>query len=138
MLVLGTGGAAAAALVAFDGSRLYVAGRRPGAGPALAAAVGVAAAEVPWGRPLPGALVVNATPLGMEEEALPAGVVEEASGLIDLPYGAGPTPAVAEARRRGLPVAGGLEVLVAQAALSFRIWTGREAAVEVMRRAAAG
>ena len=69
--------------------------------------------------------MVNATPLGMHGEALPPGVVEEAAGLIDLPYGAEPTPAVAAARRLGRPAADGLDVLVAQAALSFRLWTGR-------------
>jgi len=137
VLVLGTGGAAAAALVAFGAAALSVSGRRPGAGRALAADLGVEAEEVPWGRPVPGVVVVNATPLGMQGEPLPAGLVDEATGLIDLPYGAAPTPAVAAARREGRPTADGLDLLVAQAALSFRLWTGGEAPVDVMRRAAA-
>jgi shikimate dehydrogenase len=137
VLVLGAGGAAAAALVAFAGSVLAISARRPGAAGALAAAVGVEAREVPWGVPVPGAVVVNATPLGMQGEALPPGVLAAAvGGLIDLPYAEEATPAIAEARRRGWPAAGGLEVLVAQAALAFRLWTGREAPLDVMRRAA--
>jgi shikimate dehydrogenase len=136
VLVLGAGGAAAAAAVAFAGSSLAFSARRPEAARALAAAVGVAAREVPWGLPMPGAVVVNATPLGMSGEPLPPGMVEAAGGLIDLPYGEDATPAVAEARRRGLPAVEGLDVLVAQAALSFRLWTGREPALEAMRRAA--
>ena len=136
LLVLGAGGAAAAALVAFAGSTLMVATRRGGAGAELGAFLGVPVREVPWGEPVPGAIVVNATVLGMQGEPLPPGVVEEARGLIDLPYGADATPAAATARRLGLPAADGREVLVAQAALSFRIWTGREAPLEVMRRAA--
>ncbi|MBM3695962.1 MAG: shikimate dehydrogenase [Actinobacteria bacterium] len=138
VLVLGGGGAAAAALVAFAGVPLAVATRCPGAGGALAAARGIRAAEVAWGQPAPGALLVNATTLGMHGEPLPLVLVEEAAGLIDLPYGEAATPAVRQARERGLPVADGLEVLVAQAALSFRIWTGCEAPVAVMRRAARG
>jgi shikimate dehydrogenase len=136
ILVLGAGGAAAAALVAFAGSGLTVATRRRGAGRELGAALGVPVREAAWGEPVAGAIVVNATPLGMLGEPLPAGVIEEALGLIDLPYGADATPAVTTARRLGRPAADGLEVLVAQAALSFRLWTGREAPIEAMRRAA--
>ncbi len=112
--------------------------RRPGAGRALAAALGVPAREVAWGEPVPGVMVVNATPLGMNGEALPPGLVEEAAGLIDMAYGAEPTPAVVAARRLGRPAADGLDLLVAQAALSFRLWTGVEADFGAMRRAAAG
>jgi shikimate dehydrogenase len=137
VLVLGGGGAAAAALIAFAGRGLAVATRRAGAGRALAAALGVPAREVAWGEPVSGVTVVNATPLGMNGEALPPGLVEEATGLIDMPYGAEPTPAVAAARRLGRPVADGLDLLAAQAALSFLLWTGVEADFGVMRQAAA-
>lgn len=136
VLLLGGGGAAAAALVALAGARPAVATRRPGAGQALAEALGVAATGVPWGEPLAGAVVVNATPLGMQGEELPPGVVESAGGLIDLAYGPEPTSAVVLARRRGLPVADGLDVLVAQAALSFELWVGRPAPMAVMEAAA--
>jgi len=136
VLVLGGGGAAAAALVALAGGGVSIATRRPGAGEALAATLGVAATGVPWGRPQPGYVVVNATPLGMEGEPLPPGVVEEAAGLIDLPYGREPTPAVLLARARGLPVADGLDHLVAQAALSFELWAGVPAPLGAMEAAA--
>lgn len=136
VLVLGAGGAAAAALVAFAGCELSVATRRGGAGRDLGAALGIPAREVAWGEPVAGVIVVNATPLGMHGEPLPPGVVEEAAGLIDLPYGAERTPAVSAARRLGRPTADGLDVLVAQAALSFRLWTGVAADVGAMRRAA--
>jgi len=136
VLVLGSGGAAAAALVAFEGEPLVVAARRPGAGARLAAAVGIEAAEAPWGSAIEGAVLVNATPLGMHGEALPKGVVEAAVGLIDLPYGGAATPAAEASRRRGKPVADGLDVLVAQAGLSFRIWTGQEPPLAAMRLAA--
>jgi len=136
VLVLGTGGAAAAVLIAVEGRDIAIAGRRAGAGGALAAAVRVRAVEIPWGRARPGAVVVNATPVGMEGESLPPGLVEEASGLVDLPYGSGPTPAAALARRRGLRVVDGLDHLVAQAALSFELWTGVPAPRAAMEAAA--
>ena len=136
VLVLGGGGAAAAALVALAGARAAVATRRPEAGRALAEALRVPTTVIPWGEPLAGAVVVNATPLGMQGEELPPGVIEVAGGLIDLPYGTEPTPAVALARRRGLPVADGLDLLVAQAALSFELWAGRPAPLAVMEAAA--
>ncbi|MBN2113820.1 MAG: shikimate dehydrogenase [Acidimicrobiia bacterium] len=138
VLVLGAGGAAAAVLAALGGARLAIAARRAGAGAALAGRLGIEAEEVPWGDPLPGAVVVNSTPLGREGESLPAGVVEESAGLYDLPCRPGGSPAVLLARGRGLPVADGWDHLVAQGALSFTRWTGLPAPIEVMRRAATG
>ena len=123
-LVLGAGGAAAAALAALEGRRLFVSARRPGAGRETARRVRVACEEIPWGRPVEGAVVVNATPLGMSGEVLPDALTRAASGLFDMAYGDRPTPAVVDARRRSLPVADGLAMLVAQAARSFEVWTG--------------
>ncbi len=74
-------------------------------------------------------LVVNATPV--RDEVL----VEVRPGvtLIDLPY---PETATAKAARAaGARVISGLEVLVAQGAASFELWTGLPAPVEVMRSA---
>jgi shikimate dehydrogenase len=74
-------------------------------------------------------IVINATPV--QDEVL----VELGRGqtLIDLPY---PDSATAgAARRAGARVLDGLEVLVAQGAESFELWTGVPAPVEVMRRA---
>jgi shikimate dehydrogenase len=130
VLVLGGGGAASAALVAgADRARLVAARREPSA-----AALGVP--TVDWGTGVPGSVVVNATPLGMEGEPLPAPVIEEAAGLIDLTYGVAETPAVATMRGSRRPVVDGISVLVAQAAASFTIWTGVEAPIEAMEQAA--
>ncbi|MDD6337548.1 MAG: shikimate dehydrogenase [Lentisphaeria bacterium] len=46
------------------------------------------------------------------------------------------TAILAGCRARGMKVSGGLPMLVHQGAESFRIWTGRDAPVEVMRHAA--
>jgi shikimate dehydrogenase len=136
VLLLGGGGAAAAALLALEGRDLRIATRRPGAGIALAQRLGVVADEVPWGAGVRDAVVVNATPIGMHGETLPDGVLEAACGLFEMAYGPEPTPAVARARRDGVPVAEGLDMLVAQAARSFTLWTGVVAPIEAMREAA--
>lgn len=136
VLVLGSGGAAAATLVALQHRQLAISARRPGAGTALAERLGIAAPEIPWGESRAGAVVVNATPLGMAGEDLPAGILESAVGLVDLPYGGEPTPAVLRSRAAGLPTVDGIDVLVAQAARSFEIWTGRPAPVTAMQEAA--
>lgn len=74
-------------------------------------------------------LVVNAT--SERDEVL----VDLGPGqtLIDLPYPA--TATAREAELRGARVLDGLDVLVAQGATSFELWTGVPAPVEVMRAA---
>jgi shikimate dehydrogenase len=132
-LVLGGGGAAAAALIALEGRPLFVATRRPEAAVELVERTGVAADRVAWGSPVSGAVVVNATPLGMSSDGLPSALLDQASGLFDMPYGPEPTEAVKQAVALGVPVVAGLEMLVAQAALSFELWTGVRAPRDAMR-----
>lgn len=60
----------------------------------------------------------------------------EYSHVVDLVYRSGPTPLLVAAAEQGCRTVDGLDVLVAQGALSFEIWTGRPAPLEVMRRAA--
>lgn len=74
-------------------------------------------------------LVVNATPV-RDKVLVP---LRPGQTLVDLPYPASAT-AVA-AREAGARVVEGLEVLVAQGAASFELWTGVAAPVDVMRRA---
>ena len=115
----------------------------PQASPVVIGAGGVAAAFMhalpharqfsrrgTWPPDVEGAdLVVNATSERGEV------VVEVSAGqtLVDLPYPE--TATAAAARVAGAAVIGGLEVLVAQGAASFELWTGRAAPVDVMRNA---
>jgi shikimate dehydrogenase len=74
-------------------------------------------------------LVVNAT--SERDEVLAR--LRSGQTLVDLPY---PETATARAARAaGARVVTGLEVLVAQGAASFELWTGVPAPVEAMRRA---
>jgi shikimate dehydrogenase len=136
ILILGAGGAAAAALVGAAGRVVFLSARRGDRARALADRVGAEAGLIRFGAGVARALVVNATPLGMGGEILPRDLLGTASGLVDLVYGDDTTPAVSAARDSGLPVMDGIEFLVLQAAASFEWWTGLVAPIEVMLEAA--
>lgn len=136
VLVLGNGGAAAAACLAAQGRTLYVSARRSEAAAELVGRIDRPAVVIPWGTAVVEAIVVNATPLGMKGEPLADRVVELASGLVDMAYGPDETPAVARAKEMKIPVSDGIDVLVAQAADSFKLWTGLEPPISVMESAA--
>jgi shikimate dehydrogenase len=74
-------------------------------------------------------LVVNATPV--QDEVLVR--LGPGQTLVDLPYPGSATAAAA--REAGATVLDGLDVLVAQGAASFELWTGVPAPVEAMRAA---
>jgi shikimate dehydrogenase len=110
-VILGDGGAADAFRAALPGARVFA--RRGDWPPEVAAAD----------------LVVNAT--SERDEILVQ--LGQGQTLVDLPY---PETATARAAAdAGAHVVSGLEVLVAQGAASFELWTGVSAPVEVMRRA---
>ena len=133
-LVLGAGGAARAAAwaLAQAGAEVTVWSRTSQSAAELAADLGVAHSE----RPGPSEMLVNATSVGLRSgdslEGLP---LVDASVVVDLVYGSGPTPVVGWAEERGARVVDGLEVLVRQGARSLALWTGAEPPVDAMRRA---
>jgi 3-dehydroquinate dehydratase/shikimate dehydrogenase len=138
--VLGVGGAGASAAVGlrFAGAEVALFNR----GRERAAEVG-RRLRMPWA---PSSeldvsrfdLVVNATPLGrLDEDPLPFAVdrLRAGSVVVDMVYRAGEVTAVAAAaRRRGLTVIDGREILLYQAGLQFRMMTGREFPLEAARR----
>jgi shikimate dehydrogenase len=134
-LVLGSGGAAAAALVALEGRPLFVSARRSEAATRMVERIASEATFRPWGEGCQ-AVVINCTPLGMLGELLPDAVLRTATGLFEMAYGPLPTPAETACREQGKPVADGIDLLVSQAACSFVIWTGVEPALDVMESAA--
>lgn len=138
VVLFGAGGAARAAAVALGrlGARVEVVARREEAAAEVADLAGRMGAEV--GRVDEPALVVNATPLGLHGESLPARFSDLTAGqtALDLVYGPADTPFLAAARRGGAQAHDGLAMLVAQAARSFERWTGVAAPVEQMEAAA--
>lgn len=133
ILILGSGGAAAAALATIPSrGDFYLAARRRAPAERLTGRLG--GEVVPWGTAVAGAVVVNATPLGMQGEHLPRGIVDAAAGLIDLPYAGEETHAVGVAKQLGISYADGHEFLLRQAIASFTSWTGARIEVEALQR----
>ena len=133
-LVLGAGGAARAAswALAHAGARVTVWNRTHTRARALADELGVESAE----RPGPAELLVNATSVGLRpDDSLDGLPLVDASVVVDLVYGDASTPLARWAAERGARLVDGLEVLVRQGARSLTLWTGREAPLDVMRRA---
>jgi shikimate dehydrogenase len=133
-LVLGAGGAARAAAwaLAQAGAEVTLWSRTPERAAELASALGVGHSE----RPGSAELLVNATSVGLRPgDTLDGLPLVDARVVVDLVYGAGPTPIVRWAEERGARVIDGLEVLVRQGARSLAVWTGEEPPVDSMRRA---
>ncbi len=151
-LVLGAGGSARAvvwALLDVGAASVSVWNRTPERARELADALGAQAVA----RPVQAELLVNCTSVGLQRSAtdeealnqldLSADQVGRYEYVVDLVYrgsshpGPAPaTPLLAAASSRGASTVGGLEVLVAQGALSFEHWTGRPAPLAAMRAGA--
>jgi shikimate dehydrogenase len=87
-------------------------------------------------------LLINCTPVGMagtqeeKESPVPSEVIPPSALVFDLVYHPMKTRLMAAAQKRGASVLGGLPMLVYQGAESFRLWTGIEAPLDVMFKAA--
>ena len=86
------------------------------------------------------ALLVNATPAGMWPAAvdeLPAPLTRLRKGMlvVDLVYNPEQTALLRTAQDAGCDTVSGVEMLVAQGAAAFRMFTGVDAPVDVMRQA---
>lgn len=141
-LVLGAGGAGRAIALALGraDAQVVVAARRLEAANDAAALTpdghGLSLDDV--GKALPDVdLVVNATPIGMRGEAPLVDPAALADGAVvaDTVYHPSETPLLAAAREQGVRCIGGLGMLVHQAAISFRLFTGTEPPLEAMRTA---
>ena len=143
-LVFGAGGAARAcalALARAAATRITVVARDPASTMDLRQALDGLSSELVVtafddAAAAPADLVVNATPLGVDGEELPLPPIDDSTLVVDLLYHPAITPMQATARERGATVFGGLGLLVHQAALSFELWTGHPAPLEVMSAAA--
>ncbi len=140
MLILGAGGAARAAAYALraEGARVIVAARREEMGRRLARAVNGETVSWEGAEGLEVDAVINATPVGMYPyvDASPLDLARlRASVVFDMVYYPLATRFITEARGRGLITICGLEMLVAQGARQFEIWTGLTAPRALMEQA---
>ncbi|HYV84787.1 MAG TPA: shikimate dehydrogenase [Patescibacteria group bacterium] len=138
--VVGAGGAARAVLEGLRGrgADVTIFNRTPAHALDLARRTG--ARHLAWSR-LRGHrcdLLINTTPVGQAPRAdatpVPAAWVR-ARRVYDLIYNPPETLLLRRARARGAEVRGGLEMFVSQGAAQFRLFTGRRAPRDVMRRA---
>jgi shikimate dehydrogenase len=148
-LILGAGGSARAAAWALreaGASEVSIWNRTSARAETLARELGVRAVRTPG----PADLLINCTSVGLREGAIERSATEgealnqlgltfdqvgEYSYVVDFVYRTGSTQLLAAATAHGARTLDGLEILVAQGALSFELWTGRTAPLEVMRRA---
>ena len=142
-LVIGSGGAARAVVRAIEKMGVARTGiaARDSVKASGVASLSASGEVVPWGdvetRVAAADLVVNATSVGMGgEDLLPGSDFRPGQTVVDLIYSPPSTPFVERARHAGADAWGGLGMLIHQAALSFRLWTGVEAPLEAMSAAA--
>jgi 3-dehydroquinate dehydratase/shikimate dehydrogenase len=139
-LLLGAGGVARALahLLHRNGAKLTITNRTYARAQELAEELGCVIA--PWeGRhAVLCDLVVNATSVGMhpnvDESPLHASFFKPGMVVFDTVYTPETTLLVKEARARGCHVLTGVDMFVRQAALQFRLFTGQEPPLDVMRK----
>ncbi|HMT08376.1 MAG TPA: shikimate dehydrogenase [Pyrinomonadaceae bacterium] len=136
--VFGAGGAARAVVYALkqEGANVTVFARDAAKGSAFADEFGVTFAQ-PVHFEADFDVVVNATPLGMKaplenDSIVTADDLMNAKLVFDLVTKPFDTPLIAEAIKAGASTIGGIEMLVAQGAKQFEIWTGKPGPAELM------
>jgi shikimate dehydrogenase len=83
-------------------------------------------------------LIVHCTTIGMKHSSqegqspLSLEVIPRNVLVYDLVYNPWPTPLLRLAQKAGANILGGLPMLVYQGAASFKLWTGKEAPVDIM------
>lgn len=143
-LVLGAGGSARAAVWALldaGASPVSIFNRTAERARTLAGQLGAS----PVSEPVAAELLVNCTSVGLSGSVDERTVLSQLSltperlasyrHVVDLVYAAHPTVLIALARASGATAVDGREILLAQGALSFELWTGLAAPLEAMRAA---
>ena len=141
-LVLGAGGAARAVVWGLTraGADVAVWNRTPERAASLCAELGGRVEAEPAAGEYE--LVVNSTSVGMggedpfESLPLSRDWFGRSQTVVDMVYGEQQSRLLQAAAEAGADVVDGLEVLVCQGAASFRLWTGIEPPLDVMREAA--
>ena len=83
-------------------------------------------------------LLVNCSPVGMKhsntecESPLEAKLIPKGALVYDVIYNPLETPLLADAKKAGARTLSGLAMLVYQGAMSFELWTGKEAPIDIM------
>jgi shikimate dehydrogenase len=147
VLLLGAGGAgrmAALKCAAAGATELFLVNRTSAKAVEIAAEIARQFPRVRVSVGYPGSdvdLLLNATSLGLKpEDPSPLEekefLISRARAVYDMIYKPAETRLLASAKAAGCQTANGLGMLVGQGARAFKLWTGHEAPVQIMRRAA--
>ena len=136
VLVLGAGGASRAVLYALKkaGAQILLWNRTREKAVKLADRFGVRAVDSVEEAIEEAEVIVNTTSVGLKEDDPPLfdyGLIKREHVVIDLIYRE--TPLIRTARERGCSFQTGFPMLVYQGAESFRIWTGCEPPLKIMK-----
>lgn len=142
ILILGAGGAARAAAAALEerGASVRILARNREKAVQVGAEVGCAAGDLGVLLNSQWDILINATPVGggslAEQTLVPKALLKSGGIVLDMIYDPLETRLLREATQAGCTVISGFEMLLAQAAAQFEVWTGSEAPVDAMRSAA--
>ncbi|MDD4308328.1 MAG: shikimate dehydrogenase [Thermoplasmata archaeon] len=149
-VVLGAGGAAKAIAVALaleHAGKIFILNRTPSAADKIAATVSKVSGsriETSGLERMEEALaeadiLINATPIGMSgispRTAVPKDLFRRNMNVFDIVYEPMETQHLRDARMAGARTIPGVEMLLHQGAVQFKLFTGRDAPLEVMRAA---
>lgn len=140
VLILGAGGAARAVAHALHRNGAYVTltNRNPDKAHALAEQVGCRHVDWAARHSVVCDTLINCTPVGqfphMDESPIHPSFLKPGLMVFDIVYNPETTLLVKEARARGCHVLTGVDMFVRQAALQFRLFTGQEPPLELMRK----
>uniref|UniRef100_A0A7C3SID2 Shikimate dehydrogenase (NADP(+)) n=1 Tax=Desulfobacca acetoxidans TaxID=60893 RepID=A0A7C3SID2_9BACT len=141
-LVLGAGGASRAIIFGIqkEGGRVSLTDIDPDRAAILAREFGVEALPPEALGQCPARVLINAAPVGMEPRVEDIPIDPELLGrfhlVMDIVYRPLRTRLLQEAEARGCQTIDGLQMLIHQGVAQFERWTGRDAPVAVMSRAA--
>jgi len=141
--VIGAGGAARAVIHGLlqSGAKVSLFARSVERGRRIAESFGIDASPIESLSSSDAAVIINTTPAGMRGHSegtspVPRAALRGRQIAYDLVYNPAETRFLADARGEGCQTIGGLEMLAAQAALQFALWTGRAAPLDAMREEA--
>jgi shikimate dehydrogenase len=152
VLLLGAGGAAKAIAFSFaqEAGSICILNRAPEKAAVLADALNCVFGTKVMGGALSSSAVqdnvqdadilVNATSVGMhphvDQSLVAPQWLKSDLAVMDIVYNPVETKLAKDAKAAGAKVISGVEMLIYQGAASFKIWTGKSAPIEVMRKAA--
>ena len=141
--VIGAGGAARAVVygLADRGARVILFARDTAKARPLAEEFDVRVENLEAFEASDAAIVINTTPVGMRGHSegatpVPRSALRGRRVVYDLVYNPLETALLKDARAEGCATLSGIEMLVAQAAEQFRLWTGLRPSIDLMREAA--